>query len=89
MQMFDATSGGSWKDSTGWGSSSPLNKWHGISLDNEGQVVKLDLRENNLAGASDFHTICRKENCDAQVAVSRAYVIACGFAQEWGSACVQ
>ncbi|CAN0577526.1 unnamed protein product, partial [Ectocarpus sp. 12 AP-2014] len=53
MELFDATKGSSWKNKTGWGTSAPLGQWHGVTVDGTGRVTTLDLRENNLSGASN------------------------------------
>ncbi len=39
-----------WKRREGWGTSCPLAEWHGVTVDDQGRVVKLDLSENNLKG---------------------------------------
>ena len=49
--FFNATGGPSWKNGAGWGTSAPLGKWHGVTVDGGGRVVGLDLRDNNLNGA--------------------------------------
>ncbi|CAN0007293.1 unnamed protein product, partial [Hapterophycus canaliculatus] len=40
-RLFDATSGGSWTNSTGWGTSRPLGEWYGVTTDDAGQVTRL------------------------------------------------
>ena len=50
MELFEATSGGSWSNSSGWGTSRPLGEWYGVTVDSGGRVIKLDLHENNLKG---------------------------------------
>ena len=49
-QLFEATGGSSWKNSTGWGTSRPLEDWHGVTVDGAGRVIELKLAENNLKG---------------------------------------
>lgn len=52
MAFYNATLGGSWVTSAGWGASSdPCDppEWYGISCDG-GQVTELILRDNNLHG---------------------------------------
>lgn len=49
-RFFEATSGRSWKDSTGWGTSLPLGEWHGITVDSEDRVIEVELVDNNLKG---------------------------------------
>eukprot|EP00752_Nemacystus_decipiens_P017025 g15243.t1 len=50
MVLFKATAGPCWKKSGGWGTSVPLGRWHGVTVNGESRVVKLDLRNNNLNG---------------------------------------
>ncbi len=54
MQLFHATGGSSWENGAGWGTACPLGEWYGVTVDNEGRVVKLDLHDNNLEGAFNF-----------------------------------
>lgn len=49
--LFVETSGGEWKNKTNWSTSKPLEKWHGVTTDITGRVVRLDLVGNNLTGA--------------------------------------
>ncbi|CAB1111401.1 unnamed protein product [Ectocarpus sp. CCAP 1310/34] len=39
-----------WNRSKGWGTSRPNGTWHGIAVDNNGRVIKLELAGNNLRG---------------------------------------
>ncbi|CAN0185850.1 unnamed protein product, partial [Ectocarpus fasciculatus] len=50
MELFNATKGLSWKNNTGWGTSTPLRQWHGVKVDSTGRVTSLDLEKNNLSG---------------------------------------
>ena len=50
MALYDATNGDSWTNSTNWGSSRPLDEWHGVRTDTAGRVTTLDLSENRLMG---------------------------------------
>ena len=54
MQLFEATGGTSWENNTGWGTSAPLGDWHGVTVDDAGRVIKLDLERNNLTGGRQF-----------------------------------
>ena len=49
-QLFEATGGSSWKKSTGWGTSRPLEHWHGVTVNDAGRVIELNLVVNNLKG---------------------------------------
>ena len=50
MALYNATGGNSWTDSTNWGTDEPLDRWHGVRIDDAGRVVQLDLHVNNLTG---------------------------------------
>ena len=50
MGLFDALDGKRWKKKTNWGTPRPLNEWFGVVLNSFGDVVKIDLRGNNLCG---------------------------------------
>lgn len=55
MALYNATGGPSWKRNAGWGTCAPLRDWQGVSVDGGShggdRVTKLDLHDNNLAGA--------------------------------------
>ena len=50
IELYKATNGASWTNSTNWNSSAPLGSWYGVSVDN-GHVTSLLLRENQLTGS--------------------------------------
>jgi hypothetical protein len=50
MDLYESTGGDRWHNNSGWGSSAPLNSWHGIETDAGGRVTRVDLFENNLNG---------------------------------------
>jgi Leucine-rich repeat (LRR) protein len=51
MDLYEATGGDSWHNNSGWGSGDPSGSWHGIEVNAEGRVVRVDLRANNLSGS--------------------------------------
>jgi len=51
MALFEATGGVYWRRSTQWGTTRPLNEWHGILLSPSGLVEQIHLRNNNLRGS--------------------------------------
>lgn len=55
--LFYETNGESWSKNHGWGSKEPLNTWYGITVDSDGRVIKLDLRQNNLCGKSPSNNV--------------------------------
>ena len=48
--FFDATGGPDWVNNAGWKSVAPLGQWYGVTVDAEGRVVSLRLRDNGLVG---------------------------------------
>lgn len=50
MAIFNALDGENWTNNDNWGSDRPLNEWSGISTDQSGRVMLIDLRDNNLRG---------------------------------------
>ena len=50
IALYDVTNGPEWTLSTNWKSFEPLDRWHGVATDAEGEVTALDLEDNNLSG---------------------------------------
>lgn len=50
MTLFDATEGKYWKHKSNWGSNRPVVEWFGVQVDNNGIIIRLDLRSNYLKG---------------------------------------
>lgn len=50
IAFYNATGGPSWEDSKNWLSDEPLDEWRGVTTDDDGRVVKLDLWRNGLSG---------------------------------------
>ena len=48
--LYEATSGPNWIDDTNWLTDRPLDEWHGVTTDESGNVVRLDLSGNFLVG---------------------------------------
>ena len=49
--FYNATGGGSWTNNANWMSDQPYSEWHGVTVNAQGQVTHLALRENNLSGS--------------------------------------
>jgi len=49
--LFKSCGGADWRRKGGWMTEAALGEWQGVTVDAEGRVVKLDLDNNNLAGA--------------------------------------
>ena len=50
VKLYNATNGDNWTNNEGWLSDQPLDAWHGVTTDQQGNVTVLYLRENNLSG---------------------------------------
>ena len=52
LRIYRATGGteGAWKDDANWGSTSPLEEWYGVWVDEDGKVDGLNLGGNGLVG---------------------------------------
>ena len=50
MALYNATDGANWSRSDNWGTSAPLDQWHGVTVDTNGRVIRLELPENQLSG---------------------------------------
>ena len=50
IALYNATDGPKWTNQDGWLTGAPLGEWHGVTADDQGQVIRLELPDNNLAG---------------------------------------
>jgi hypothetical protein len=50
MDLYSATGGDQWKNNSGWGQGAPSNSWHGIQVNSQGRVTRVDLFNNALSG---------------------------------------
>ncbi len=48
--FYYATNGPDWTNSDSWLTDTPVGDWYGVVTDDEGRVVELNLRENELSG---------------------------------------
>ena len=49
--LYEATGGANWKANTNWLSAAPLDEWYGVTTDEEGRVLRLNLDQNELTGS--------------------------------------
>ena len=49
--FYQATAGANWTNNDNWLSNQPLSQWHGVTVNGQGQVTHLALRDNNLSGS--------------------------------------
>ncbi len=50
VEFYEAMDGVNWEDNGGWLSDQPLSAWYGITVNQYGRVVGLELSDNNLNG---------------------------------------
>ena len=50
MAFYNATDGPNWADNTNWGTDEPLDTWYGITVNSEGRVTEIILKNNRLSG---------------------------------------
>ncbi|CAM9460953.1 unnamed protein product [Ectocarpus sp. 6 AP-2014] len=48
--LYRATGGENWRERQNWDTDADLKTWHGVDVNDQGRVVKLKLRDNNLEG---------------------------------------
>ena len=48
--LYDATGGVQWEKNDNWLTDEPGSDWHGVTVDREGYVTVLNLRDNRLSG---------------------------------------
>ena len=51
MALYRSASGSGWSRSDNWGTNAPLSAWWGVTVDDGGRVVRLDLSNNDLTGS--------------------------------------
>ncbi len=49
--LYEATDGSNWTINANWMTDAPLGEWYGVSVNEWGRVVGLDLYSNNLSGS--------------------------------------
>ena len=49
--LYEATDGQSWTNNGNWLTDAPLGDWHGVTTNDDGRVVELNLGNNGLSGA--------------------------------------
>ena len=50
VELYNATGGPGWANSTNWGSSAPIGDWYGVATNADGRVTDLVLPSNELRG---------------------------------------
>ena len=50
VALYEATDGPNWTNSENWLTDAPLVEWHGVRVDREGRVTRLELDGHGLAG---------------------------------------
>ena len=50
VALYDTTDGANWENNANWLSKSPIHEWYGVTTDDDGRVVGLSLRYNQMRG---------------------------------------
>ena len=50
VALYHATDGDNWTNNENWLSDAPLNRWYGVTTDEGGRVIELNLWQNGLHG---------------------------------------
>ncbi|MDE0625940.1 MAG: M12 family metallo-peptidase [Bryobacterales bacterium] len=50
MALYSSTAGAGWKSNANWSTSEPLSEWFGVSVDFDGRITRLELKDNGLKG---------------------------------------
>lgn len=50
VALFHSAGGASWGKTDDWGTTAEIATWSGVEVNDEGRVVKLRLKSNNLRG---------------------------------------
>jgi hypothetical protein len=48
IKLYDTCNGNNWKNNNNWNTFEPLNNWYGITTNNNGNIIKIDLNNNQL-----------------------------------------
>ena len=51
VALYNATDGVNWTNNANWLSDSPIGEWHGVTTDENGRVLALELPSNQLSGS--------------------------------------
>ena len=57
VTLFHATEGSRWRNKKNWDTDAELAIWHGVEVNDQGRVVKLDLSVNSLRGICHIHEV--------------------------------
>ena len=50
LVLYRSTDGAHWNQNSNWDTDAHLGAWHGVNVNDQGRVVKLELSQNNLRG---------------------------------------
>ena len=66
LELYDRMGGTGWTNSENWATDAPLDSWHGVTTDDKGNVVGLNLRGNGLTGRIPWriHALVHLESLD-------------------------
>ena len=50
VTLYEATNGADWNENDNWLSDAPLGEWYGVTTDDNGRIIRLNLSQNQLGG---------------------------------------
>ena len=50
VELYDATDGANWKSARNWLTGAPVGEWQGVSTDDVGKIIRVELYDNGLNG---------------------------------------
>ena len=62
--LYKATNGKNWKKSTNWCTTEPVSSWYGIKCDKQGNIIGVDLSNNNLSGSLPGSIVALMDSCN-------------------------
>lgn len=83
LALYRSTGGADWKNKRKWNTNAPLSKWNGVTVNDQGRVVELDLHDNNLRGTAAVCRILRQELSRDAVDLTQ------GLYGRWQSPCIE
>ena len=63
IYIYNLTNGDNWTNNTNWYSNKPISEWYGVTVNDEGHVVSLNLEDNNLYGSIEIFSPDDNDDC--------------------------
>ena len=79
-ELYEALGGSAWSRQDGWLTDAPLAEWAGVSVDANGWVTALDLKDNNVIGKLPYQLVHLRKLARLDVSENRELH---GMIPEW------